>query len=100
MNIDFKYKRNNSHAADPTWALLENVCPYSRLPAGRQAGFPFKRFKAFGFFGGISKGFWNALDDISPDKAYVVAPVEESYPIKGGVMVSPLQEIIAMLQEE
>jgi predicted AAA+ superfamily ATPase len=48
----------------------------------------------------ISKGFWNSLDDISPDKAYVVAPVEESYPIKGGVMVSPLQEIIAMLQEE
>jgi predicted AAA+ superfamily ATPase len=48
----------------------------------------------------ISKGFWNSLEDISPDKAYVVAPVEESYPIKGGVMVSPLQEIIAMLQEE
>jgi predicted AAA+ superfamily ATPase len=48
----------------------------------------------------VSKGFRNSLDDISPDKAYVVAPVEESYPIKGGVMVSPLQEIIAMLQEE
>jgi len=26
--------------------------------------------------------------------------VKESYPIKGGVMVSPLQEIIAKLQEE
>jgi predicted AAA+ superfamily ATPase len=43
----------------------------------------------------VSKGFWNALDDISPDEAYVVAPVKESYPMKGGVMVSPLQEIIA-----
>ena len=47
----------------------------------------------------VSKGFWNALEDINPDKAYVVAPVKESYPIKGGVMVSPLQEIIAKLQE-
>ena len=48
----------------------------------------------------VSKGFWNALDDISPDEAYVVAPVKESYPMKGDVMVSPLQEIIAKLQEE
>jgi len=49
---------------------------------------------------GVSKGLWNALDDISPDEAYVVAPVKESYPLKGDVMVSPLQEIIAKLQEE
>ena len=48
----------------------------------------------------VSKGFWNALDDLSPDEAYVVAPVKESYPIKGGVMVIPLQEIIVRLQEE
>jgi hypothetical protein len=48
----------------------------------------------------VSKGFWNALDDISPDEAYVVAPVTASYPIKGGVMVSPLQEITTRLQEE
>ena len=48
----------------------------------------------------VSKGFWNALENISPDEAYVVAPVKESYPIKGGVMVRPLQEIIAKLQEE
>jgi len=48
----------------------------------------------------VSKGFWNAMDDISPDEAYVIAPVKESYPIKGGVMVSPLQEITAKLQEE
>ena len=48
----------------------------------------------------VSKGFWNALEDIAPDEAYVVAPVKESYPMKGDVMVSPLQEIIAKLQEE
>ena len=45
----------------------------------------------------VSKGFWNALDDISPDAAYVVAPVEESYPMKGGVTVVPLQEAVARL---
>ncbi len=48
----------------------------------------------------VSKGFWNALDDISPDAAYVVAPVKESYPMKGDVVVSPLQEILAKLREE
>ena len=48
----------------------------------------------------VSKGFWNALGDIAPDEAYVVAPVKESYPMKGGVIVSPLQEIMAKLQEE
>jgi predicted AAA+ superfamily ATPase len=48
----------------------------------------------------VSKGFWNALDDISPDEAYVVAPVKEPYPMKGEVMVSPLREITAKLQEE
>ena len=48
----------------------------------------------------VSKGFWNALEDIAPDEAFVVAPVKESYPIKRNVMVSPLQEIIDRLQEE
>jgi len=48
----------------------------------------------------VSTGFRNALADIYPDEVYVVAPVKESYPMKGGVRVSPLQEIIAKLQEE
>jgi len=45
----------------------------------------------------VTKGFWNALEDISPDEAYVVAPVKESYPIKHGVMVTPLHDIIVRL---
>jgi predicted AAA+ superfamily ATPase len=48
----------------------------------------------------VSKGFWNALEDISPDEAYVVAPVKETYPMRSDVMVSPLQEITAKLQKE
>ncbi len=26
----------------------------------------------------VFKGFWNALEDVAPDEAYVVAPVKES----------------------
>ena len=48
----------------------------------------------------VSKGFWNALDDISPDEAYVVAPVKEPYPIKGSVMVYPLSEIIKKFEKD
>lgn len=44
----------------------------------------------------VTKGFWHALNDISPDKAFVVAPVKEPYPIKGGVTVSPLNKIIEL----
>ena len=42
----------------------------------------------------ISKGFWHALEDIAPDEAYVVAPIEERYPLKNGVMVIPLFDAI------
>ena len=48
----------------------------------------------------VTKGFWNALEDISPDDAYVVAPVKEAYPIKHGVKVTPLPEIIARLDRD
>lgn len=46
----------------------------------------------------VSKGFWHALDDISPDAAYVVAPVNESYPLKGGVTVMPLADAMELIQ--
>jgi predicted AAA+ superfamily ATPase len=45
----------------------------------------------------VTKGFWNALEDISPDDAFVVAPVKEPYPLKNGVMVTPLHDIITRL---
>jgi predicted AAA+ superfamily ATPase len=48
----------------------------------------------------VTKGFWSALEDISPDDAYVVAPVKETYPIKHGVKVTPLLDIIAMLNND
>ncbi len=48
----------------------------------------------------VTKGFWNALDDIAPDETYVVAPVKEAYPMKGGVTVAPLYDIIKKLRDE
>ncbi len=48
----------------------------------------------------VTKGFWNALDDISPDKAYLVAPVKDPYPLKHGVQVTPLDDIIRMMQND
>lgn len=47
----------------------------------------------------VTKGFYNAMDDLSPDEAYVVAPVNESYPIKDGVMVTSILNIIEKLLE-
>ena len=48
----------------------------------------------------ISKGFWNALEDIAPDDAFVVAPVKESYALKHGVMVTPLHDVITRLSND
>ena len=48
----------------------------------------------------VTKGFWSALEDISPDDAYVVAPVKEAYPIKHGVKVTPLLNIITRLNND
>jgi len=48
----------------------------------------------------VTKGFWNALEDISPDEAYVVAPVKKIYPIKRGILVIPLHDAIAKLDTD
>ena len=48
----------------------------------------------------VTKGFWSALEDISPDDAYVVAPVKEAYPIRHGVKVTPLLDIITRLNKD
>jgi len=47
----------------------------------------------------VTKGFYNALDDLNIDEAWVIAPVEESYIIKGNVRVSSLHEFISTIQK-
>jgi hypothetical protein len=42
----------------------------------------------------VSKGFWNALEDLKVDKAFVIAQVSMPYPLKNNVMVYPLAEFL------
>lgn len=37
-----------------------------------------------------AKGFWSALEDLKPQRAFVVAPVREAYPLTGDVQVLPV----------
>jgi hypothetical protein len=39
-----------------------------------------------------TRGFWQALDDLQIDRAYVVAPVARRYPLADRVEVVPLAE--------
>lgn len=45
------------------------------------------------------RGFWQAIEDLRLDRAWVVAPVERAYPLGEGVEVVPLQEIAASLAD-
>jgi predicted AAA+ superfamily ATPase len=44
-----------------------------------------------------TKGFWQALQDLQIDRAYVVAPVPRRYPLSGGVEVIPVGMVPAIL---
>jgi len=40
----------------------------------------------------VTKGFWNAIETIKPDKTYIISPVSSSYPFKNDVEVCGLSE--------
>jgi len=40
-----------------------------------------------------TRGFWQALQDLQIDEAYVVAPVARRYPLSEGVQVLPVWEV-------
>ena len=42
-----------------------------------------------------ARGFWQALEDLQPEQAVVVAPVQESFPLSPKVNVLPVQELAA-----
>ena len=41
-----------------------------------------------------SRGFWNAIEDINAEKKYIIAPVEKTYPIKDGVVVTNIDAFL------
>lgn len=46
----------------------------------------------------LNRGFWNAMDDLNFEEAWIIAPVKDSYPAERGVMVAPLQKFIDHLE--
>lgn len=44
----------------------------------------------------VTAGFWNALEDLKVDKAYIIAQVSMPYPLKNEVMVYPLDEFLTL----
>jgi hypothetical protein len=44
-----------------------------------------------------SRGFWNALDDLGIDEAYIVAPVAAAWPLAKHVQVIPVGQLSAVL---
>ena len=47
----------------------------------------------------LSKGFWTGLEDLNVEKAWVVAPVNESYPLRENVMVCSLPAVWRLLKD-
>lgn len=42
----------------------------------------------------VTQGFWNALEDLEISRAWIIAPVKESYPMGKGVTVISLSEFL------
>ena len=47
----------------------------------------------------VTRGFWNAWEDIACRRGYVVYPGEESYPMGSGVSVLPVKDLIKIVEE-
>jgi predicted AAA+ superfamily ATPase len=45
-----------------------------------------------------NRGFWNAMNDLKIREAWIIAPVKDTYPLRNGVRVAPLQEFIDFLE--
>ena len=41
----------------------------------------------------VSKGFWQAVADVKPQKTYLIAPVETGYPLAKNVEVLPAHQL-------
>jgi predicted AAA+ superfamily ATPase len=48
----------------------------------------------------ISRGFWSSIEELGIEKAWVIAPVKDSYPIADNVMVSPLSDFKGLGKKE
>jgi predicted AAA+ superfamily ATPase len=42
----------------------------------------------------LTKGFWNSIEDLSLKEVYVIAPVNDSYPVHKNVTVTSLSKFL------
>jgi predicted AAA+ superfamily ATPase len=47
----------------------------------------------------LTRGSYTAIDDLKPEYTFIAAPVEKGYPLKRGIDVVSLSELIARLKE-
>lgn len=45
----------------------------------------------------VSRGFWEGFDDLEAVEGWVIAPVEDPYPLKSNVMVAPPETLTERL---
>ena len=45
----------------------------------------------------VSRGFWSSIEEVKADFSYVIAPVNEEYPLKKNVSVIPMPLLIEKL---
>ena len=36
---------------------------------------------------GLTRGFWNAIEDVSPEKCFIISPVQNTYYLKDNILV-------------
>ena len=44
----------------------------------------------------VTRGFWQALEDVEADRAFIIAQVRQAYPYKNGVWVYPIKEFLKL----
>ena len=44
----------------------------------------------------VTRGFWQALEDVKADRAFIIAQVKQPYPYKNGVWVYPIKEFLKL----
>lgn len=93
--------------------LIENICTFLneydsffyRTTQGAELDLILVRGKskiAFEFKGSdtinLTRGFWSAIEDVQPDKVFVVSPLSEKYPINDNIWGIGLAELFAELE--
>ena len=48
----------------------------------------------------VTKGFWSAVNDLSPDSVWIISPIEETYSIEKNVTISSLKNFIQFAQQD